>query len=109
MIGSLMGYLTLALASAVLLGVWKFGLGMYRGRVTVWTVILVSASAAAVMYLVLGTLTGDLAFDPTEVDEGLLGGAGLLDAAGVSGARDPDVVLAVGHESGGGRGYWAPT
>jgi drug/metabolite transporter (DMT)-like permease len=70
-----MGYLSLALASAVLLGVWKFGLGMYRDRVTVWSVILISASAAAVMYVVLGTLTGDLAFDPDEVGEGLLGGA----------------------------------
>ena len=70
-----MGYLSLALASAVLLGVWKFGLGMYRDRVTVWSVILISASAAAVMYVVLGTVTGDLAFDPDEVGEGLLGGA----------------------------------
>ena len=70
-----MGYLSLALASAVLLGVWKFGLGMYRDRVTVWSVILISASAAAVMYVVLGTLSGDLAFDPDEVGEGLLGGA----------------------------------
>lgn len=70
-----MGYLSLALASAALLGVWKFGLGIYRGRVTVWSVILISASAAAVMYVVLGTLSGDLAFDSAEVDEGLLGGA----------------------------------
>lgn len=70
-----LGYLSLALASAVLLGVWKFGLGMYRDRVTVWSVILISASAAAVMYVVLGTLSGDLAFDPDEVGEGLLGGA----------------------------------
>ena len=75
MIGSLMGYLTLALASAVLLGVWKFGLGMYRGKVTVWTVILVSASAAAVMYVALGALSGELVFVPAEVGEGLLGGA----------------------------------
>lgn len=70
-----MGYLSLALASAALLGVWKFGLGIYRGRVTVWSVILISASAAAVMYVVLGTVSGDLAFDSAEVDEGLLGGA----------------------------------
>ena len=70
-----LGYLSLALASAVLLGVWKFGLGLYRDRVTVWSVILISASAAAVMYVVLGTLSGDLAFDPDEVGEGLLGGA----------------------------------
>ena len=48
---------------------------MYRDRVTVWSVILISASAAAVMYVVLGTVTGDLAFDPDEVGEGLLGGA----------------------------------
>ena len=70
-----LGYISLALASAVLLGVWKFGLGMYRDKVTVWSVILISASAAAVMYVVLGTLSGDLAFNPDEVGEGLLGGA----------------------------------
>ena len=75
MIGTVMGYLSLALASAALLGIWKFGLGIYRGKVTVWSVILVSASAAAVMYVALGALTRDLAFAPDEVAEGLLGGA----------------------------------
>lgn len=70
-----MNYLVLAVSSAVLYGAWKFGLGVYRGRVSVWSVILISASAAAVMYLVLGTITGDLAFTGSEVLDGLLGGA----------------------------------
>jgi drug/metabolite transporter (DMT)-like permease len=70
-----MGYLALALASAVLLGIWKFGLGMYRDRVTVWSVILVSASGAAVIYVAVGALSGDLTFAPDEIAEGLLGGA----------------------------------
>ena len=83
------GYLTLALASAVLLGVWKFGLGMYREKVTVWSVILISASAAAVMYVVLGTVSGDLTFDLDEVGE-------RLRARHASGAGFSVVVVAEG-------------
>lgn len=70
-----MSYVALAIVSAILLGVWKFGLGVYRGRVTVWSVILISASAAAVMYLTLGTLSGELDFERIEMRRGIIGGA----------------------------------
>ena len=75
-----MSYLVLALASALLYGVWKFGLGIYRGRISVFAVLLVSASAAAVVYLSAGFADGTLAFNGEDVVRGLVGG--LLNCAG---------------------------
>jgi len=67
-------YLVLALASAFLYGLWKFGLGIYRGRVSVFGVLLVSASTAAVVYVVAGVADGDLVFEGADVARGLVGG-----------------------------------
>ena len=70
-----MGYIALALSSGVLLGIWKFGLSFYRGRISSYAVVLFSAAAAAVAYVVLGSLAGTLAFDAQDLLAGLLGGA----------------------------------
>lgn len=70
-----MGYIALALSSGVLLGMWKFGLSFYRGRISSYAVVLFSAAAAAVAYVVLGSLAGTLAFDKRDLVAGLLGGA----------------------------------
>lgn len=70
-----LGYLLLAVTSALLLGIWKFGLSLYRGKVSPYAVLLVSASAAGFAYLALGTWQGTLAFDVRDAPEGLLGGA----------------------------------
>lgn len=70
-----MGYIALALSSGVLLGMWKFGLSFYRGRISSYAVVLFSAAAAAVAYVVLGSLAGTLAFDKRDLLAGLLGGA----------------------------------
>ena len=69
-----MGYIALALSSGVFLGIWKFGLSFYRGRISSYAVVLFSASAAAVAYVVLGSLAGTLAFDKRDLVAGLLGG-----------------------------------
>ena len=70
-----MGYIALALSSGVFLGIWKFGLSFYRGRISSYAVVLFSAAAAAVAYVVLGSLAGTLAFDKRDLLAGLLGGA----------------------------------
>lgn len=67
-------YVLLAIASALLYGVWKFGLGQYRGKVSAYAVVLVSASAAALIYFVFGALSQDLFFDKADILPGLLGG-----------------------------------
>ncbi len=69
-----MDYLLLAIVSAVLYGVWKFGLGIYRGRISVFGVLLVSASTAGVVYVVAGLADGDLVFDGADIARGLVGG-----------------------------------
>lgn len=70
-----MGYIALALSSGVMLGMWKFGLSIYRGRISSYAVVLFSAAAAAVAYVVLGLLAGTLTFDTRDLVAGLLGGA----------------------------------
>lgn len=70
-----MGYIALALSSGVMLGMWKFGLSFYRGRISSYAVVLFSAAAAAVAYVVLGLLAGTLTFDTRDLVAGLLGGA----------------------------------
>ena len=69
-----MEYSLLALLSGGLLGVWQFGLGLYRGRISRYTVLLVSATAAGISYLLFALLTQSLIFDPLDVGAGLLGG-----------------------------------
>ena len=39
-----MGYIALALSSGVFLGIWKFGLSFYRGRISSYAVVLFSAA-----------------------------------------------------------------
>ena len=67
-------YLLTALLSALLLGIWSFGIGQWRVKVAVFSVILVSASSAAVVYVVIGLLSHDLVFDPRDASRGVLGG-----------------------------------
>ena len=61
--------------SGLLLGVWKFGLSFYRGQVSVYSIVLVSASSAALAYFIAGMLSGTLIFDSEDMVEGFLGGA----------------------------------
>lgn len=68
-------YVILALSSAILLGLWKFGIGQFRGRISIYSVVLVSASSAAVVYLLLGFTSNGLAFDRWDASRGLIGGA----------------------------------
>lgn len=70
-----MGFLTLAISSSILLGAWKFGLGIYRGRLTVWAVLLVSGGAALATYAVRGTATGNLEIDGDVFRAGIVAGA----------------------------------
>ena len=70
-----MGYVALALLSGLLLGVWKFGLSVYRGKASVYLIVLISASAAAVSYVLLGMLSGTLSFNDEDVIAGFIGGA----------------------------------
>jgi drug/metabolite transporter (DMT)-like permease len=70
-----LSYLSLALSSAFLFGIWKFGLSFYRGRVSVYAVILLSALGAGAVYVILGAMQSTLVFEIEDVPEGLLGGA----------------------------------
>ena len=69
-----MGYFSLAFASAFLYAFWGLGLGVYRGRLSNWLIILISAVGGTATYAILGTLTGELTFDSGDVIPGLLGG-----------------------------------
>lgn len=69
-----MEYSVLALISGGLLGAWQFGIGLYRGSMSRYTVLLISATAALVSYLVLGALRQTLIFDLADLPEGLIGG-----------------------------------
>ena len=68
-------YVLLALSSAVLYGIWEFGIGRYRGRVKVYGIILVSAIATTITYLLNGVFRHDLMLDKSDVLPGLLGGS----------------------------------
>lgn len=69
-----MGVIALALSSAVLYGVWKFGLGIYRGRLSVWAVLLFSGAAAVAVYAVRGGTDGRLVLGIGELGTGVIGG-----------------------------------
>ncbi|MFZ4497200.1 MAG: hypothetical protein ACOYN7_07095 [Candidatus Nanopelagicales bacterium] len=66
-------YVLLALSSAVLYGIWEFGIGRYRRRVKVYGIILVSAIATTITYLLIGVFRHDLMLDKNDVLPGLLG------------------------------------
>ncbi len=42
--------ITLAIVSAVLFGVWKFGIGQYRGRVSPYAIVLVTSTLGRAFY-----------------------------------------------------------
>lgn len=69
-----MGYVGIALISGVLLGLWQFGIGLYRGKVSRYAVLVVSAFVAGISYLLLGLLSDSLIFDRGDVPRGIVGG-----------------------------------
>ena len=72
----------LALASALLLGTAKFGLSIYRERLSIWIVILISGCFALLGYLGVGLATGNLLLEQGDLGIGMLGGT--LNLAGTS-------------------------
>lgn len=73
-------YVLLALVSAVLLGVWRFGIGQYRGRINANLIVLISATAVTVIYVVLGTISQELTFNREDAIPGVI--AGIFNVAG---------------------------
>ena len=69
-----MDFLVLAFSSTVLLGAWKLGLGIYRDRLTVWAVLLVTGGAALATYALRGTATGNLEIDSEVMSSGIIAG-----------------------------------
>ncbi|MFM8351648.1 MAG: EamA family transporter [Actinomycetales bacterium] len=67
-------FIALALGSTVLYGTWRFVLGRYSRRLPIWTIVLVSNGAAALVYVVVGVARGDLVFVRADVLPGVLGG-----------------------------------
>ena len=67
-------YLFLALSSGVLWGVWGFGYGRYGRVMSRYSVLLFSASGAALTFLVAGLVRHDIRIDSIDVRDGLLGG-----------------------------------
>lgn len=70
----------LALASAVLFGIWQFALGQFRGRVPREIVLLACCGTSAVVYVSLGLVSGELVLDSADILQGLAGG--LLNVGG---------------------------
>lgn len=66
--------MTLAIASAILFGVWKFGIGQYRGRVSPYAIVLVTATVGAVIYLVSAWRTDAMVFDSKDLLPGTVAG-----------------------------------
>jgi drug/metabolite transporter (DMT)-like permease len=69
-----MTFALLAFSSAILWGLWAFGVGRSSRVVSSWMVILVSEACAGVIYLVMGRVTHQLVFDQADLLPGLLGG-----------------------------------
>lgn len=67
--------IALALAAAVLWGVWSFGTGLVGRRMPIFGVILVSGGVAGLVYIASGLLAGNLVFASEDVIPGLLGGS----------------------------------
>ena len=66
--------ISLALASAVLFGVWKFGIGQYRGRVSPYAIVLVTSLVGIAFYLVSSWRTDAMLFAPKDVLPGTVAG-----------------------------------
>ena len=75
-----MGVIVLSLSSAFFSGLWKFGLGIYRGRLSVWAILLCSGTTAALVYGVRGYSDGRLVLGTHEIVTGIIGG--LLNVSG---------------------------
>jgi drug/metabolite transporter (DMT)-like permease len=67
-------YIILALLSAGLLGIWKFGISLYRGRISPYAVLLLSSASAAATYLLLGLASHSLVLDAEDMNAGFWGG-----------------------------------
>jgi drug/metabolite transporter (DMT)-like permease len=65
---------TLAIASAILFGVWKFGIGQYRGRVSPYAIVLVTSLVGIAFYLVSSWRTDAMVFAPKDVLPGTVAG-----------------------------------
>lgn len=68
-------YTLLALASALLFGIWQYGIGRYRGDISAYSVVMVSATMAGVVYLMSGIMSHALTFDRYDMIRGVIGGA----------------------------------
>ena len=66
--------MTLAIASAILFGVWKFGIGQYRGRVSPYAIVLVTSLVGIAFYLVSSWRTDAMMFAPKDVLPGTVAG-----------------------------------
>ncbi len=71
---------TLAIASAVLYGVWKFGIGQYRGRISPYAIVLVTTLVGTVIYLISSWRTDAMTFSPKDVLPGTVAGICALTA-----------------------------
>jgi drug/metabolite transporter (DMT)-like permease len=65
---------SLAIASAVLFGVWKFGIGQYRGRVSPYAIVLVTSLVGIAFYLASAWRTDAMLFAPKDVLPGTVAG-----------------------------------
>ena len=65
---------SLAIASAVLFGFWKFGIGQYRGRVSPYAIVLVTSLVGIAFYLVSSWRTDAMLFAPKDVLPGTVAG-----------------------------------
>lgn len=65
---------TLAIASAVLFGFWKFGIGQYRGRVSPYAIVLVTSTVGIAFYLVSAWRTDAMMFAPKDLLPGTVAG-----------------------------------
>ncbi len=72
---------SLAIASAVLFGVWKFGIGQYRGRVSPYAIVLVTSLVGIAFYLASAWRTDTMLFDPKDVLPGIVAGTCALIAS----------------------------
>jgi len=73
-------YLILAIASAVLFGLWQFAIARNRATVPREMVVFASSGVAGLTYLVLGIASGTFSLTLDDIGAGLIGG--LLNVAG---------------------------
>ena len=65
---------TLAIASAILFGVWKFGIGTYRGRVSPYAIVLVTATVGIAFYVASAWRTDTMTLAAKDLLPGLVAG-----------------------------------